>query len=168
MVAISKNTTTPATSTPAENAFAATLTVNNSATLGHGSVSPSSVPAYLSRQPILGYGSPAFQYALSHGGVNPAEWLSPSDISLFEKTTGGAINVADGSQANADLVFALCEMRNKGTFDGNNQPQLVQGAITASDMQGFINRYKDNTRAFNMDILNLNSALDTLNASARS
>lgn len=115
--AIAATTATPTTSSPAESAFAATLAANGSATMGLGSVSPSDVPAYISRQPIAAYGRPAFQYALSHGGVNPAEWLSPSDISLFEKTTGGTIKdgviydkngVANGSQANADLVFALC------------------------------------------------------------
>ena len=41
--------------------------------------------------PVAGLGSQAYQYALSHGGVNPAEWLSPSDISLFEKVTGSTI-----------------------------------------------------------------------------
>ena len=55
-------------------------------------------------------------------------------------------------------------MRNCGTFSANGQPQLVKGAITANDMQGFIARYKDNKGAFNMDILN--RALDTLQEQA--
>jgi hypothetical protein len=146
---------------PAESAFAATLAVH--------SISPAQVPSDLSTVPVAGLGNPAFQYAGSHGLVNPAEWLSPSDISLFEKVTGGTIK--DGviydkngnentNQSVTDLVCALCDMRNMGTFDGNGQPKLVAGAITANDMQGFIARYKDNKGAFNMDILN--SALGTL------
>ncbi len=55
---------------------------------------------------------------------------------------------------------ALCDMRNCGTFSANGQPQLVKGAITANDMQGFIARYKDNKGEFDIGILN--SALDTL------
>jgi hypothetical protein len=65
----------------------------------------------------------------------------------------------NNDKANTDLVNAMFEMRNFGTFS-NGQPKLVQGAITANDMQGFIARYKDNKGALDMGILN--SALDTL------
>jgi hypothetical protein len=156
-------TQTSAMPSPAESAFAATLAVH--------CLSPEQVPSDLSTVPVAGLGSQAYQYALSHGGVNPAEWLSPSDISLFEKVTGGTIKdgviydksgVAYGSKSDSDLVNALCDMRNCGTFSANSQLQMVQGAITVNDIQGYINHYaaKTTPNPINIDILN--SAIDTL------
>jgi hypothetical protein len=136
---------TSPTSDPARSAFAATLALNSLS----------------SQQTTAGIPSPALQEALSKGGVNPAAWLSPSDISLFEQTTGGTIKdgtiydkngAVNSDMTNTDLVCSLFEMRNFGTFS-NDQPQLIQGAITANDLEGFIDHYK-NDPAINTTILN--------------
>ncbi|RKE76938.1 hypothetical protein [Rhizobium sp. AG855] len=124
----------------------------------------------LSRTPTTaGMASPALAAALSSGVVNPADWLSPSDISLYEQTIGGTIKDGviydkDGNinsdQGNADLVNALFDMRNFGTF-AMGQPKLIAGDITSDDLKAFIDYHRGNS-AVNTQILD--KALEVLTA----
>lgn len=126
--------------------------------------------ASLSRVPTTaGLASPALAAAMSMGVVNPAEWLSPSDIKLFEQATGGTIDGGviydnDGNvnsdQANADLVNHLFDMRNFGTFSGG-QPKLITGYITLDDLKAFSDYHRSNS-AVNTQILD--KALEALSA----
>lgn len=126
--------------------------------------------ASLSRVPTnAGPASPALAAAMSMGVVNPAEWLSPSDIKLFEQATGGTIDGGviydkDGNvnsdQANADLVNYLFDMRNFGTFSGG-QPKLITGDITLDDLKAFSDYHRSNS-AVNTQILD--KALEALSA----
>jgi len=84
--------------------------------------------------------------------VNPADWLEPSDIALFEKVTGYTIKegkIVDqdgnpppdpgkGASPEGNLLFSLYHMRIYGTFDGNGQPGLITGEITKADLRAFI------------------------------
>lgn len=126
--------------------------------------------ASLSRNPTTaGVASPALAVAMSRGVVNPAEWLSPSDIKLFEQATGGTIkdgviydkdgNV-NGDQANSDLVNSLFDMRNFGTFSGG-QPRLITGDISVDDLRAFIDYNRSNS-AVNLGVLD--KALEALSA----
>lgn len=83
--------------------------------------------------------------------INPAEWISQSDIDLFHKVTGGTVKdgVIYDSNGNVDtssrsmlLVDGLYEMRNYGTFDNVENRIEIHGAITVSDLQGFIHQYR--------------------------
>lgn len=126
--------------------------------------------APLSRIPTTaGMASPALAAALSSGVVNPADWLLPSDISLYEQATGGTIKDGviydkDGNvnsdQANADLVNSLFDMRNYGTFS-DGQPRLIIGDITVGDLKAFIDYNRPNS-AVNTGILD--RALEALSA----
>jgi len=100
-------------------------------------------------QPRPGLPGSSLAAALSNGGANPTEWLSQSDVDLFHAATGGTIK--DGviydkngnvntDQGMSDLVNALFDMRNFGTFSSDQQPRAISGAITAQDLQGYINR----------------------------
>ncbi|MFK3781798.1 hypothetical protein, partial [Agrobacterium sp. NPDC089420] len=127
----------------------------------------------LSRTPtVAGMASPALAAALANGVVNPVDWLSPSDIALFEKTTGstiqdGYIYNEDGTPntdpAKADLINSLFQMRNLGTFSGG-QPKLLNGDITADDLKAFISYNRSNS-AVNTQILD--KVLDALTSSAQ-
>jgi hypothetical protein len=107
-----------------------------------------------------GEASPALAAALAEGMVNPADWLSDSDIKLFEQTTGGTIkdgviydkngNVSSDI-ADTQLVLSLSDLRNYGTFE-NGQPKLIAGEITADDLRHFID-YNRTNNAVNTDIL---------------
>jgi hypothetical protein len=102
--------------------------------------------------------------------INPAEWLSASDEDLFHKVTGGTIKngviydkdgVADGSQSNADLVCALYEMRNEGTFDKANLNRVaVTGDLTVEDVANYLAHYS--TGGFGGDITGVQGLLDVL------
>lgn len=126
--------------------------------------------ASVSRLPInAGIASPALAAAMSSGVVNPAEWLLPSDIKLFEQATGGAIRdgviydkdgIAYGDPANSDLVNSLFDMRNFGTFSGG-QPKLISGDISVDDLMAFIDYNRPNS-AVNIGILD--RALEALSA----
>jgi hypothetical protein len=116
-----------------------------------------------------GIASPALAAALSTGVVNPAEWLSDSDIKLFEQTSGGTIKDGviydkngneNSDQANADLVNSLFDMRNFGTFSGG-QPKLITGDISVGDLKAFIDYNRSNS-AVNTGILD--KALEALSA----
>lgn len=126
--------------------------------------------ASLSRNPTTaGIASPALAAAMSKGVVNPAEWLSPSDIKLFEQATGGTIkdgviydkdgNV-NGDQANSDLVNSLFDIRNFGTFSAG-QPRLISGDISVDDLKAFIDYSRSNS-AVNLGVLD--KALEALSA----
>lgn len=126
--------------------------------------------ASLSRNPTAaGLASSALAAAMSRGVVNPAEWLSPSDIKLFEQATGGTIkdgviydkdgNV-NGDQANSDLVNSLFDMRNFGTFSAG-QPRLISGDISVDDLKAFIDYNRSNS-AVNLGVLD--KALEALSA----
>lgn len=100
--------------------------------------------------------------AMSKGVVNPADWLSESDVKLFEQTTGGTIvngvifdknGNESNSEADADLVQALFDMRNYGTFDAEGNLATLKGDITAADFRGFIDHYRSNTGTFDMQTL---------------
>ncbi|MDH4411791.1 MAG: hypothetical protein QE484_00685 [Rhizobium sp.] len=126
--------------------------------------------ASLSRTPTTaGIASPALAAAMSRGVVNPAEWLSPSDIKLFEQATGGTIHDgviydkdgnAYGDPANSDLVNSLFDMRNFGTFSGG-QPRLITGDISVNDLKAYIDYNRTNS-ALNIGILD--RALEALSA----
>jgi hypothetical protein len=124
----------------------------------------------LGRNPTTaGIASTALAAAMSKGVVNPAEWLSPSDIKLFEQATGGTIkdgviydkdgNV-NGDQANSDLVNSLFDMRNFGTFSAG-QPRLIAGDISVDDLKAFIDYNRSNS-AVNLGVLD--KALEALSA----
>lgn len=103
--------------------------------------------------------------------INPADYLTASDIKLYEHVTGGTIKDGvlydkDGnvnsSQANMDLVDAMYQMRAHGTFLSNGNVIPISGDITADAFKGFIEHYSKNPGAFDMDVLN--KALNALNS----
>lgn len=82
--------------------------------------------------------------------INPADWLSQSDVDLFHKVTGGTIKDGviydsagneDTSNRSLDLVGNLYQMRDHGTFDGNGNRVGISGSITADDLQQYIDHF---------------------------
>ncbi len=97
--------------------------------------------------------------------INPADWIEPSDIALFEKVTGYTIK--DGNIVNPDgtrpkesevqgdpasFLMGLFHMRNYGTFDSSGQPTPISGEITATDLSAFM-RYNAASGAYDEALL---------------
>ncbi|MDO6963136.1 hypothetical protein [Rhizobium alvei] len=82
---------------------------------------------------------------------NPIDYMTSTDIALWESVTGGTIeggkaylpDVTEGNtEAGSDLIEAIYEMRAHGTFDSLGNRVALSGDISVEDMQGYIDHYR--------------------------